>query len=206
MNLVKELVEAPLVAGDTSLLEEEIAQLKRVGMKACARKLKADWLRHRYLVIKPEAIRRWNETHFVKVTCSVCRKGLTAHWRSEIDSIFTSFWTTQVEKRDKKSCTNTQAELIAALDAPVTWPQLEVVRLEVFEGEPPTQTVLERLQTAQEQKQFNSYCVIEVRQHDKESWVCAQDPLLLGKVKGCDDYFLIGQWGHDIAADDLTEG
>lgn len=57
--------------------------------------------------------------------------------------------------------------------------------------------VLNELETAQGRQIFDSYSIL---------WVeMVKDPLLLGSFNGCQDYFLIAEWGEDVKFDDIIK-
>lgn len=58
--------------------------------------------------------------------------------------------------------------------------------------------VLDDLETAQERELFDEYAVLWAEK--------VKDPLLLGIVEGCEDYFLISEWGDDITFEQICEG
>jgi hypothetical protein len=58
--------------------------------------------------------------------------------------------------------------------------------------------VLDELDTAEERQLFDDYAVLWAEN--------IPDPLLLGKVDDCEDYFLIAEWGNDITFEQLMKG
>ena len=57
--------------------------------------------------------------------------------------------------------------------------------------------VLDELEKAKERQVFDSFAVLSVEKKP--------DPLLLGQIDGCKDYFLIAEWGEDVSFDDLVK-
>lgn len=70
----------------------------------------------------------------------------------------------------------------------------EEVATEQYAGIPP-ESVLARFEDVQRKKLFDSYTVATVG--------AVKDPLLLGRILGCDDRFFIAQWGDDVSLDDV---
>lgn len=58
--------------------------------------------------------------------------------------------------------------------------------------------VLDKLDEAKERKLFDTFSVLWVEK--------VKDPLLLGCIDGCKDFFLICEWGDDIKFDDIVKG
>lgn len=58
--------------------------------------------------------------------------------------------------------------------------------------------VLDKLGEATDRQVFDDYAVLWVEK--------VKDPLLLGCVKGCKDYFLIAEWGDDVKFDEIMRG
>jgi len=56
---------------------------------------------------------------------------------------------------------------------------------------------LGELEKAQERKLFDKFSVLWVEK--------VKDPLLLGSIDGCRDYFLIAEWGEDVRFDDIVK-
>ena len=57
--------------------------------------------------------------------------------------------------------------------------------------------VLDELDTAKERQVFDKYSVLWVEK--------VKDPLLLGSIEGCKDYFFICEWGEDISFDQIMK-
>lgn len=57
---------------------------------------------------------------------------------------------------------------------------------------------LDELEKAKERKLFDSYSVLWAEK--------VPDPLLLGCIDGCKDFFLITEWGEDVKFDDIMKG
>ena len=58
--------------------------------------------------------------------------------------------------------------------------------------------VLDKLEEAKERELFDEFHVLWVER--------VKDPLLLGSVYGCEDYFFICEWGTDISFEQITIG
>ncbi len=58
--------------------------------------------------------------------------------------------------------------------------------------------VLGKIKEAKERKLFNEFAVLWAER--------VPDPIVLGKVNGCEDYFFIAEWGDDITFEQLTKG
>lgn len=58
--------------------------------------------------------------------------------------------------------------------------------------------VLDKLEEAKERQLFDSFVVLWAEK--------VPDPLLLGCVDGCEDYFFITEWGDDITFKQITQG
>jgi hypothetical protein len=58
--------------------------------------------------------------------------------------------------------------------------------------------VLDKLEEATERQVFDEFRVLWVEK--------VKDPLLLGTIQGCQDYFLICEWGQDVSFDDIMKG
>lgn len=58
--------------------------------------------------------------------------------------------------------------------------------------------VLDKLSEATDRQVFDGYAVLWVEK--------VKDPLLLGCIKGCKDYFLIAEWGDDVRFDEIMKG
>ena len=62
----------------------------------------------------------------------------------------------------------------------------------------PPESVLDKLEIAQREQIFDKF---EVGYID---WVKeVKDPILFGRIEGCEDYFFIGQWDDDVKIEDL---
>lgn len=59
------------------------------------------------------------------------------------------------------------------------------------------EAVLGELETAQEREVFDKVSVLWVEK--------VKDPLLLGSINGCMDYFLIAEWGKDVSFDEIIQ-
>lgn len=57
--------------------------------------------------------------------------------------------------------------------------------------------VLDKLEDAKERQVFDEVSVLWVEK--------IKDPLLLGSIKGCKDFFLICEWGDDVKFDDMVK-
>lgn len=57
--------------------------------------------------------------------------------------------------------------------------------------------VLDELEKAKDRKLFDEFVVLSVEK--------VKDPLLLGQINGCKDYFLLAEWGDDITFDELVK-
>lgn len=58
--------------------------------------------------------------------------------------------------------------------------------------------VLDNLETAKERELFDEFQVLWAEK--------VKDPILLGTINGCEDYFYICEWGDDITFEELTNG
>ena len=58
--------------------------------------------------------------------------------------------------------------------------------------------ILENLETAKARELFDDFTVLWVEK--------VKDPLLLGVVEGCKDYFFIAEWGEDVSFEQITKG
>ena len=58
--------------------------------------------------------------------------------------------------------------------------------------------VLDKVEEAEERQLFDDYAVLWAEN--------IPDPLLLGKIDDCEDYFLITEWGNDITFEQLMKG
>jgi hypothetical protein len=56
--------------------------------------------------------------------------------------------------------------------------------------------VLDKLEESREKQVFDDFSVLWIEK--------VKDPLLLGSIKGCKDYFLIAEWGEDVKFNDLV--
>lgn len=71
-----------------------------------------------------------------------------------------------------------------------------------FAGEAPPPAALLKLDQARESKVFDSFKVASI-QWQHETLPPPPDPILLGIIDGCEDYFVIAQWGHDVTAEEI---
>ncbi len=85
--------------------------------------------------------------------------------------------------------------------------ELHIDPLETYIGNPKTgeakdriipDDVLEKLETAKERELFDSFAILWAEK--------VKDPLVLGCVNGCEDYFFIAEWGTDITFEQITKG
>lgn len=58
--------------------------------------------------------------------------------------------------------------------------------------------ILESLETAKARDLFDDFAVLWVEK--------VKDPLLLGIVEGCKDYFFIAEWGEDVSFEQISKG
>ena len=58
-------------------------------------------------------------------------------------------------------------------------------------------TALDELDKAKERQLFDKFNVLWIEK--------VPDPLLLGSVDGCKDFFLIAEWGEDVKFDDIVK-
>lgn len=85
--------------------------------------------------------------------------------------------------------------------------RLHIDRLEAYVGNPESgaekdriipDNILDKLEEAKERQLFDSFAVLWAER--------VPDPILLGVVNGCSDYFYIAEWGDDISFKQLSEG
>jgi len=58
--------------------------------------------------------------------------------------------------------------------------------------------ILEKLEEAKERELFDEFAVLWVEK--------VKDPLILGIVYGCEDFFFIAEWGNDVSFEQITKG
>lgn len=58
--------------------------------------------------------------------------------------------------------------------------------------------ILDKLEKAKERDLFDEFAVLWAEK--------VKDPLLLGMLYGCEDYFFIAEWGEDISFEQITKG
>ena len=67
-------------------------------------------------------------------------------------------------------------------------------------SEIPPEHVLDALELAKESQCFDTYEIASVQ------WIePVPDPLLLGRITGCEDYFFIAQWDDDVKIEDILQ-
>lgn len=85
--------------------------------------------------------------------------------------------------------------------------KLHVDQLEAYVGNPKSgeakdrilpDDVLEKLEEAKERELFDSFAVLWAEK--------VKDPIVLGCVDGCEDYFFIAEWSDDITFEQITKG
>ena len=69
-----------------------------------------------------------------------------------------------------------------------------------YKGMPPTD-VLEAVKEAKTRGVFDGYLVASIQ--PVATAVKRPDPIVFGRVNGCDDYFYIAQWGNDVKLSDI---
>lgn len=79
--------------------------------------------------------------------------------------------------------------------------------IEAYVGNPKTgeakdriipDNVLEKLEEAEERQLFDDFVVLWAEK--------VKDPILLGCVYGCEDYFFVAEWGEDITFEQIKKG
>lgn len=78
----------------------------------------------------------------------------------------------------------------------------EEILIQNYQGNPP-QSVLEKLVEVQKTNVFDEFTIAEVDIREIKEPIRAKDPLLIGRIKGSSDRYIIAQWGDDIYIDDL---
>jgi len=96
-------------------------------------------------------------------------------------------------KKKKRKCTYCQGT--GAREA--TYDKLCMTPIADYPEAPP-QPVLDALKEAQKKEVFDTYEVGKV-----ESVVDRPDPIVFGRIKGCDDRFFIAQWDNDVKIEDI---
>jgi len=76
---------------------------------------------------------------------------------------------------------------------------LSLIPLKEYGEAPPTE-VLESLRTAQSRKVFDAYEVAKVQSYQK-----VEDPIIFGRINGCEDKFFVAQWDNDVSIDDILK-
>lgn len=85
--------------------------------------------------------------------------------------------------------------------------KLHVDPLEAYVGNPKSgeakdriipDNVLEKLEEAEERELFDNFAILWVEK--------VKDPIVLGCVDGCEDYFFIAEWGDDITFEQIVKG
>jgi hypothetical protein len=74
---------------------------------------------------------------------------------------------------------------------------LTLVDAAAYHGIPPAD-VLVKVQEAKQRGIFDTFVVAEVITRR-----IVQDPIIFGRVAGCDDLFFVAQWGEDVKLTDL---
>jgi hypothetical protein len=77
--------------------------------------------------------------------------------------------------------------------------------LPVFNGEAPPPSALEALAEAKTRGVFDHFQVASIKWHE-ETIPAQPDPILVGRIAGCLDWFVIAQWGHDVTAEEIEAG
>lgn len=57
--------------------------------------------------------------------------------------------------------------------------------------------VLDKIEEAKDRQVFEKFHVLWIEK--------VKDPLLLGSIDGCEDFFLIAEWGEDVSFDDIMK-
>lgn len=108
-------------------------------------------------------------------------------------------------EKDLAQFRKTQDGLIRTTYRPAL--KIHIERLEAYTGDPSKgeakdrlipDNVLDELDKAEERQLFDYYEVLWAEE--------VRDPLLLGKIDGCADYFLIAEWGDDITFNQIKKG
>ena len=82
----------------------------------------------------------------------------------------------------------------------VDFKQLMFTPLEKYERVPPV-AALDELEVAQSRKCFDMFEIAEIQWIER-----VKDPILFGRVIGCEDRFFIAQWDDDVNIDDILQG
>ena len=82
-----------------------------------------------------------------------------------------------------------------------TWQEMKFHSIQTFDAVPPETALLE-LEKAQKLGCFDEYTVGRVETNLKE---IIPDPILFGKVGGCQDLFVIAQWDTDVKVEDILQ-
>lgn len=78
--------------------------------------------------------------------------------------------------------------------------QLMFTAIEKYERVPSIE-VLNELEVAQSRKCFDTFEIAEIQAVER-----VKDPILFGRVTGCEDRFFIAQWDDDVNIDDILQG
>ena len=80
-----------------------------------------------------------------------------------------------------------------------TFDQLKFTELSTYTEVPPEQ-VLDKLEAAQELRCFDAFEVAQIK-----SVEVRPDPILFGRVTGCEDRFYVAQWLNDVKIEDILQ-
>ncbi len=80
-----------------------------------------------------------------------------------------------------------------------TYDKLMFTALTEYTKVPPTD-VLDKLEAAQELRCFDTFEVAQI-----QSIEVRPDPILFGRVIGCEDRFYVGQWDNDVKIEDILQ-
>ena len=109
------------------------------------------------------------------------------------------------EELKKKTFKRTTARIDNIDDNVIeTFCQIACILVENYEGIPPM-TVLEKMEAAKKLGCFDDFEIATVERVEKRYKIRrpVPDPILFGRISGCDSLFFIAEWGNDISIADI---
>src|SRR3990167_5009421 len=87
-----------------------------------------------------------------------------------------------------------------------TWHVLKFIKLEDYPEVPPADCLLD-LKRAKEHKCFDWFEIVKTEVYSTiEDKTPRPDPIIFGRITGCEDRFFISQWDNDVLIDDILKG
>lgn len=158
-----------------------IDELKALGLNAAADKIQ------RKLDLKKKLTIAYEHYRFVSPQ-------IVARFQEELKKK-----TYEIQEQDGKWKKGSESDLNRRILQNTRYDQLAFVRLADY-GEVPPAEALGELKTAVDRGCFDTYEVAKIQSFQK-----VEDPIIFGRINGCEDRFFVCQWDKDVSITDILK-